>query len=656
MKHHLYIRLFLLTGIFFCATALQAQNTQKNDSLEQRLQTPNLSNDETCQIYKNLLLEYVHTDIDKSMEYAWKGISFAKKTNNDYYLAVLYYNTGSLYISYVLQLDSALYYFERSLAMKNQEEKKGTKHKEELEILQINISIGFAMINFYTGNYDLALNDFFSALSIAEKLNKSEKMAELYLNIAEIYAYLMNLTQAELYYLKAEEMFRKLNDSANLAETYVRISYIYISQKDYPKALEYAEEAYRIMSLLPDTPFYSLINATLKLAEISRVMDDYDKALEYALISVEYAEKNKNSERTSAALMEVSQCYYKLQKYKESEEMAFRALEMDSSSLYSNSVKYRVIAMSNIRMKNVEKSLEYFQKTLDTREQYSNRNYQSSISEMEVQYETEKKEMKIAALEEEKQLMRLLFIAGGGILLLALALMLFLWRWTVQKRRLAEAHIKQFEQEKQLIATQAVFDGEVQERTRLARDLHDGMGGKLTVMKIYLEKLKQISHSEDGRAEALALALATLDDSVQELRRVSHNLMPDTPSHSGLKTAVDDFCRTMSPNIVFNYYGDEARLDLKIEAMIYRSIYELVNNALKYANSSKIMVQIIREPDTVAFTVQDNGCGFDASAHTEGMGLQSIRSRVESFGGNLQIDSKAGEGTEVNVELRLSEL
>ena len=87
--------------------------------------------------------------------------------------------------------------------------------------------------------------------------------------------------------------------------------------------------------------------------------------------------------------------------------------------------------------------------------------------------------------------------------------------------------------------------------------------------------------------------------------------------------------------------------------MIYRSIHELVNNALKHAGADKIMVQIIQEPNRIAFTVQDDGCGFDPSAEAQGMGLQNIRTRIASYNGIIDINSKAGEGTEINVELRI---
>jgi signal transduction histidine kinase len=144
-----------------------------------------------------------------------------------------------------------------------------------------------------------------------------------------------------------------------------------------------------------------------------------------------------------------------------------------------------------------------------------------------------------------------------------------------------------------------------------------------------------------------------LDVSVREMRRVSHNLMPDALSRFGLKPAVDDFCRSLSSHIVFDFYGAETRLDPKLEALIYRSIHELVNNAMKYSGASQIMVQIMQEPDRIAFTVQDDGCGFDPSMETKGAGIKNIRTRVASFGGNLMIDTKADKGTEVNVELKI---
>jgi signal transduction histidine kinase len=87
--------------------------------------------------------------------------------------------------------------------------------------------------------------------------------------------------------------------------------------------------------------------------------------------------------------------------------------------------------------------------------------------------------------------------------------------------------------------------------------------------------------------------------------------------------------------------------------MIYSVIHELANNSLKHAGAKRIDIQIIQEPDRISFNVQDDGCGFDSSAEAKGIGLQNISNRIAAYNGILNINSKIGEGTETNVELRI---
>ena len=648
------VRYFLAASAIFLSTALYAQlqySAKDVDSLESRLQMPSLTDNEIYVTYQALVQANLHTDFAKSLEYVRKGLLLAEKHKNYFYFCELYFNAGNIH--YLLnQLDSTLFCFEQSLAMYEKAVDKGDGNQEDLIYTRMRIFVSMATIHFPSGRYDLVLENYYKALEIAEKENFPEDAAFISMSIADIYKYMSNMGQAETYYLKGEKLYRQLGDSLGIARINYKISGIYNLLEDYPKALQHGEEAYRILSVMPYVRAVDFYGAVQSLSSAWYKIPDYAKALEYALMTVEYARQTNRQDVLAQSLLSLAQSYLKQEKYKEAEETAFRAFAIDSSKLQINTVLYQIIAECNIELKNSAKALKYFHKTMDTKNTFANENFQSSISEMEVRYETEKKEMQIAALNNEKMMLKRQSIAIGGVLLSGLAFLFFLWRWTVQKRRFAESQIRQLEQEKQIVATQAVFDGEVQERTRLARDLHDGMGGKLTVMKIHLEKLKRIAMFDHVKEEQYNVVMDTLNDSVQELRRVSHNLMPDTLIRAGLKPAVDEFCRSMSSQIVFNYYGDETRLDLKLEALIYRSIHELVNNALKYAAASQIMVQIAREPDCISFTVQDNGCGFDATAVTKGMGLQNIRTRVVSFGGDIQIDSNVGVGTEINVELK----
>ena len=147
-------------------------------------------------------------------------------------------------------------------------------------------------------------------------------------------------------------------------------------------------------------------------------------------------------------------------------------------------------------------------------------------------------------------------------------------------------------------------------------------------------------------------AVDMLDESIQELRRVAHHMMPESLIRFGLKASLADFCSAI-PNADFHYYGNEKRLDSRLEILLYRSVHELVNNAIKHAEAEKIDVQIIQEEDRLSLVVQDNGKGFDPDNDHKGMGIENIRKRVSSYEGEMFISSSLGKGTEIHIEFEL---
>jgi signal transduction histidine kinase len=157
---------------------------------------------------------------------------------------------------------------------------------------------------------------------------------------------------------------------------------------------------------------------------------------------------------------------------------------------------------------------------------------------------------------------------------------------------------------------------------------------------------------ESAEAERFDRSVSLLDDSMREMRRVAHHLMPESLGNAGLKQSITDFCNSV-PIVKFSYFGDDSRLDPQLEVMIYRIMHELASNALKHSGASHILVEIVQDTDRIFLTVQDNGCGFDASAKSQGMGLANIRNRVAACNGNVDIHSVVGEGTEINVEIQL---
>ncbi|MDR1379934.1 MAG: histidine kinase [Tannerella sp.] len=228
-------------------------------------------------------------------------------------------------------------------------------------------------------------------------------------------------------------------------------------------------------------------------------------------------------------------------------------------------------------------------------------------------------------------------------LLLAFGLLIYRHRFRAMQAR-------QLNGEKQLIATQAVLDGETAERSRLARDLHDGVGGMLSAVKLNLNEIRNSAAPGNAEQTRFGDTLKILDQSIVELRRIAHQVMPETLMRYGLKTSVEDFCHTV-PNAHFQYFGSEDRLDYRLEVLLYRCACELVNNAVKYADAADIHIQLMIEDGLASLTVHDNGVGFDPLKDTIGTGLRNMRTKVLAYNGNMYIKSVPGKDTEVSIEI-----
>ncbi len=469
------------------------------------------------------------------------------------------------------------------------------------------------------GNIYLKLNNLNEAESILRRALEGETQLKSYLGMAINYANLGSIFEARqqydsarVYYERSMEYNRRANSRLGISLCHNHFGRLAEAKGDYVTALREYHAAYSIMDKTADRVQW--LKACLSIVRVNITIGDMDAAALYLSRAEETSLKLKANDHL-ATMYDLKYRYFEK--------------KGDFRQALKNYITAKCYADSTLNLRNV-----------------------NHINDLRVLYETEKNELKIEAMEERQQFTVWLGITGGLLLLLILIFFIIRQRLAVNKRKLAEQQIKQLEQEKQLIATQAVLDGEVQERTRLACDLHDSLGSILAAAKYNLVDIKKISLLGEEDMKRYQKVVSLLDDSMNEMRRVAHHLMPDSLSRIGLKQSVADFCKTI-PIVKFSYYGDDTRFNPKLEVMVYRILHELVTNAIKHAKAESIFVQIVRESDRIAISVQDNGCGFDPTAESKGMGLRNIRARVESCKGNLDIDSQPGKGTGIRVELKI---
>ncbi|MFN0173861.1 MAG: ATP-binding protein [Saprospiraceae bacterium] len=313
----------------------------------------------------------------------------------------------------------------------------------------------------------------------------------------------------------------------------------------------------------------------------------------------------------------------------------------------------------------------------DLRQQYSdmsdtlaNTDLVHATQDLETKYETEKKEQQIVSLERERELQKLRLRQKNGLIggLAGLSGLLFLTGFlTVRnlrhRRRLAEQEVKiqqqqitQLKQEQQLGVADAIMRGQEDERSRLARELHDGLGGMLSGVKQSLNGMKGNQILSETGAVALGQVIDDLDRSIGELRHIARNMMPEALVRFGLKDALHDYCDhlRLTSGLVVHYqaFGLEKRLPQQTEVILFRIVQELLNNIVKHADAKQVLVQLIENDGRVNLTVEDDGKGFDPEKLkvAPGVGWLNIQSRVEYLGGTLDLRTEPGKGSSVSVE------
>jgi len=648
MNNRYFVAFILMISV--CG-ALSAQYTDHRnrhvDSLEQVLATDEPTSDELVRAYRELAWGYLQTDKEKSMNYARKCIDISVPLEKWNFVSNCYRLLGMHFYAFS-QYDSAIIYYEKALdaveRMRNYPKQFEENHIDDL-FSSVYGSIG-NLCNIQGKNHE-AIEYYIKALRIFEKHGWKESQANAYYNIGEMYLNMNNYEQAEINYTKLDAVAHELNDTMFRALATLGLSVAFLHQMDFGKALENANTAHGYFFAHPEEVTLKVSNLNV-LAEIylNGYNDDH-RAEGYVRQALQIADSIEIVPiEKSATLRCLSAIYLRRNEWRQAEQTALKALATDDSKPANTLALYEILAKSYAYLGKAAQADEYIVKMRELQSTWSNKNYQSAIRDMEVKYETEKKETQIATLETENRLLaaqKRLFISLGIVVLLLILAALFL---TVQKRRLAEQKIKQLEQEKRLIATQAVLDGEVQERTRLARDLHDGLGSMLAAVKVNMQNAKP---ELNGEGVYYGKAVGLLDDSMKELRRLAHHLMPEALMQYGLKNSLQVFCQSM-PNVRFHYFGNDVRFDGKIETLMYRSAHELIYNAVKHADAPHINVQLVQEPDRISLTVQDDGIGFDPVQATGGMGLTNIRQRVAAFNGEFNISSEPGKGTEISME------
>jgi len=646
----------ILPGILIALTLLANLALATNlDSLEKILLVKTLPNAEKLKAYDNLSWGYLSLDFEKSKLYALAGIEAARSAKDQVMEGTLTRNMGVAYYM-VSKYDTALIHLNRALDL-------AAKTGNNLLKAQVYGAMG----NLYnvTGEYPKALSFYLKALPVFEKEGRKDRVRVILGNIGALNNAMQNYNEAEKYFHQSLKLSEELGDKAGIAQAYDGLNRIFIQRRDYEKALEYAEKAVDMSRETGNKQEEAIAIQGIAWVYYEHYKD-YKKAEEYALKGLKLAEELEFPTDIAGMLNTLSNIYFHQARYRECEQTALKAIAIDTSDMNIFSNLAANVVRAGIHLGDAQNALYYFDRYRNIFNIQSNKEFQQALMDMQVKYETEKKQKEILKLSAEKRERNIFIYTLLGFFLILAGLGFSIYN-NVRKNKIIieqqllvkEKQLAELEKERQLIATKSVLKGEESERSRMARDLHDGLGGMLSGVKINLSAMKGNSIITSENAQAFDHALKLLDTSISELRRVAHNLMPETLNHYGLKTALSDFITEMSNNpaiaLTFNFFGADIRFESQLELTAFRIAQELVNNALKHSGSAKIDLQLISDIDRICIQVVDKGKGFDTqSKSSDGKGLVSIRDRVAANNGSFEIESTPGQGTEATVEFLLS--
>ncbi len=510
------------------------------------------------------------------------------------------------------------------------------------------------------------------AIPVAKKSNDDEILAALYKTVAIICLNNNEREKANEYFELTKNLLETTkNKSSTLLATKIETYNIYaenlIELKKFSQARIILDKAKTILLKFPTESlnsnyFYSEAIYNSKQNNQKIALQFINKGLKISVLNNDVV----NSERLNYAKYEALQKSNKLNEAKNILE------NLTKNSLFVVNKKNYSLELSKTYKKigNYDKAYEYAEKYIILNDSLNDSKFKNEIVALEAKFNKTENESKIKQLLAQKEKSELLaknnrlnmILLGLAIAFLLISIWFILNYYKNQKKinLQNEQNLKQelisLENQKKLDISDALIQGEEAERKRLARDLHDGLGSMLSGLKIHINKLFN-DNSENKNIEKIE---TKLDNSIKELRQIAQNLMPESLLKLGLEDALRDLCIKLSDDktaIEFQFYSNTNEISESKQIIIYRIVQELLNNALKYAKASEILVSLNQNDKIVYLSFEDNGQGFDSKNASifNGMGLKNIKNRVDFLKGNLEIESEINKGTVFNIELKINE-
>ncbi len=640
----------LLLVIFTISIIAGLKANQVTDSLQ--LLLAKAQDTTKVKLLCDLCWEYRFVSAEKALEYGQEALSLSESIGYDKGIAQSYNDMGIIYID-KSDYSKAIAFFENSLQIRK-------KLNDQAGIASAYNKIGIVYQK--QGKLKNALENQIAALKIYEELNQDRWIAYSLNNIAIIHQNLGNLEKSLEYHEMAVESRLRLNDQYGEGMSYGNIANVYIKMGDTSQALGYYEKALIIFRQTGNNEAIAI--QLVNIGNLYLATGNPHQAIEVLNESLEIREILGDQKGVSSSLIKLGEANILVENFKKALDYLYRGLGIakDISVVEEELAAYLSLAKLYALQQQLDSAFAYTKEYISLKDSVYEKRLKQQIIDVQVKYETDKVEQKNKLLLSENQLNEarlqqrkteiwllvfvIISITGASIFILYR-------RRQRQKAILDTAIIKHNE-----LQIQAVIDGQEEERRRIARELHDGVGQKLAGIKLNWESISsklmesEIHNNLQGMADML-------DNASAEVRTISHQMMPKELEQFGLISAIEGLLsssfKTIGIQYSFDHFDIEKRLPEAVELNLFRIIQELVSNTIKHAEADLFSIQLLKRKAAIVMIAEDNGKGFITHNNEGfGIGLMNIESRTKTINATLNIESEPGKGTIIRIRTPLN--
>lgn len=607
------------------------------------------------------------------------GIKIDKKKD----VAAMYRVISKIYEERHLY-DSAIFYMDKAIPLYKSLLDNGEYSENFIldRLAKTHLSIGVNYLN--QRRYNHAIEHFYASLKLNDKTNNIEGVASCYLNIGNVY----NLNQD---YIRANEeyqkglVFAKITKNENLTNHFItNIGTVFMAEEEYDSALYYFDKSLDYKLSIKNNQ-YAISGIYNNKALIYKHFKEYNLAIEFFNKAMNLNKEIDNKIAECSIKSNIGLTLIEMGQYIKAKNILLEVLDYSKNNKMGETTKETYMGLSEIYryQQDYKNAFKYYELYVLYKDSINSVEVSNKLNQYKEQYETEKKDQEIKILEQKATVSKLLQekqeaqtkrqniigILLAIIIIFLIIAMIFIQRYfslrhiASQELLRKNAEINQQKildliKEQEVKSINSFMSGQEKERNRIAAELHDRLGSLLSAVKLHFSSIEADLNEKDfEEKENFSFALNLLDNSVDEVRSISHNLSKGILMQFNIAEAIINLRDTINAagdlQVKFIEVGPKFKLLPEHEVELFRVIQELITNAIKHSQAKEIFVQLISDKDGLRVLVEDQGVGFNMKKiKTTGLGLLNLKSRIEKIGGEYTIESSIGQGTTIMIELK----